>query len=547
MQKDIIHDTEDFRDHLATVDNEGKRIWIYPKKPKGRFYNARIWVSLAFLTVFLVLPFIKVNGEQILLFNVLEAKFVIFGLLFSPHDFYLFFLVMLTFLVFIILFTVVWGRLFCGWVCPQTVFMEMIFRRIEYWIEGDGNDQRRLDKADWTPDKIRKKVLKHAIFFAIGVVVANYFLAYIIGMDNVLKIIKEPIALNIGGFAAMIGFSFVFYGVFARLREQVCTTICPYGRLQSVLLVPDSIVVAYDYMRGEPRGKLKKEKKVEPKAHFHHDHEHEHHDHHHDHMEHPDAIGKVHSDKKEPCKNACSDCATCAATASILQNIETHLTPKLGDCIDCTLCVQVCPTGIDIRNGTQLECVNCTACIDACDEVMDKIERPRGLIRYDSLNGIKNGKRKIWTPRAMAYSGVLGLMMLLDIVLLARRSDVDVLILRSPGQMFQQVDEGHISNLYTYQIVNKTNQPMPIHFKIKDNLGKIKLVGNDHPEATKEKIGEGAFFVEMDVKILRGVKTELFIEVFNGEKLVHTVKTSFVGPLSFDDDEHDEKGEKEKH
>lgn len=477
---DIIHDTEDFRDHLATVDSEGKRIWIYPKKPKGRYYNVRIWVSLAFLTVFLVLPFIKINGEQILLFNVLEAKFVIFGLLFSPHDFYLFFLVMITFLVFIILFTVVWGRLFCGWVCPQTVFMEMVFRKIEYWIEGDGNDQRRLDKAGWSPSKIRKKVVKHAIFFTIAVVVANYFLAYIIGMDAVLKIINEPINQNITGFAAMIGFSLVFYGVYARLREQVCTTICPYGRLQSVLLVADSIVVAYDYVRGEPRGKLKKEKKVE--------------------------------------------------------------TTKLGDCIDCTLCVQVCPTGIDIRNGTQLECVNCTACMDACDEVMDKINRPLGLIRYDSLNGIKTGNRKIWTPRAVAYSCVLGLMMILDIVLLARRSDVEASILRSPGQMYQTVDDAHISNLYTYQIVNKTNQPMPIYFKIKDNLGKIKLVGNEHPEATKEKIAEGAFFVEMEDKILRGVKTEIIIEVYNGDRMVHKVKTSFVGPISFDDE-----GEKEKH
>ena len=520
-------DTEDFRDHLATVDSKGKRIWIYPKKPKGRYYNARIWVSLAFLTVFLVLPFIKVNGEQIFLFNVLEAKFVIFGLLFSPHDFYLFFLVMITFLVFIILFTVVWGRLFCGWVCPQTVFMEMIFRRIEYWIEGDGNEQRRLDKADWSPSKIRKKAIKHAVFFTIAVVVANYFLAYIIGMDEVLKIIKEPIAQHTAGFAAMVGFSFVFYGVFARLREQVCTTICPYGRLQSVLLVPDSIVVAYDYVRGEPRGKLKKEKKIEPTSHNH-----------------------VHTEGgekgKEPCKNGCADCPTCASTTAILQNIQNSMTPKLGDCIDCTLCVQVCPTGIDIRNGTQLECVNCTACMDACDEVMDKIQRPRGLIRYDSLNGIKTGNRKIWTPRAVAYSFVLGFMMLLDIALLARRSDVEASILRSPGQMYQTIDDKHISNLYTYQIVNKTNQPMPIHFKIKDNLGKIKLVGDEHPQATKEKIAEGAFFVEMEDKILRGVKTEIIIEVYNGNRIVHKVKTSFVGPVSFDDDEHSEKEKQEK-
>jgi cytochrome c oxidase accessory protein FixG len=254
----VIEDAEDYRDHIATVDQSGKRIWLYPKKPSGRFYNARIWVSFAFLAIFLTMPFIKVDGEQFLLFNVLERKFVLFGLLFTPQDFHLFVLAMLTFIVFIILFTVVYGRLFCGWVCPQTVFMEMFFRKIEYWIEGDSNEQRRLDKAPWTTEKIRKKTLKHVVFFLIAVVVSNYFLAYVIGMDAVIQIVKEPVSQNFYGFVAMLIFSGVFYGVFSRLREQVCTTICPYGRLQGVLLVKDSIVVAYDYVRGEPRGKLKK-------------------------------------------------------------------------------------------------------------------------------------------------------------------------------------------------------------------------------------------------------------------------------------------------
>ncbi|MCB0544446.1 MAG: 4Fe-4S binding protein, partial [Saprospiraceae bacterium] len=239
----VIEDNEEYRDHLSTVDSSGKRIWLYPKKPAGRFYNARTWVSFAFLAIFLIMPFIKVNGEQFLLFNILERKFVLFGLVFTPQDFHLFVLAMLTFIVFIILFTVVYGRLFCGWVCPQTVFMEMFFRKIEYWIEGDSNEQRRLDKSPWTAEKVRKKALKHIVFFAIAVVVSNYFLAYIIGMDDVLKIVREPVSQNVGGFVAMLVFSGVFYGVFSRLREQVCTTICPYGRLQGVLLVKDSIVV----------------------------------------------------------------------------------------------------------------------------------------------------------------------------------------------------------------------------------------------------------------------------------------------------------------
>ena len=284
MYEEFEHDTEAYRDTVSTIADDGSRIWLYPKKPKGRFYNARTWVSIGFLAIFLTLPFLTYQGEPLFLLNVLERKFIIFGLLFMPQDFYLFVLAMLTFLVFIVLFTVVFGRLFCGWVCPQTVFMEMIFRKIEYWIEGDGNAQRRLDAAPWSPEKLRKKALKHTLFFLIAVVVANYFLAYVIGMKAVLEIISEPLSKNLVGFASMIGFSVIFYGVFARLREQVCTTICPYGRLQSVLLVPDSIVVAYDFIRGEPRGKIKKQKEQ--------------------------PILK----EKELCKNGCPDCGDCAAT-----------------------------------------------------------------------------------------------------------------------------------------------------------------------------------------------------------------------------------------
>ena len=518
-------DTELYRDTLTTVNKDGERIWLFPKQPKGRFYDARTIVSVAFLLVFLTLPFIKFGGEPLFLFNILERRFILFGLVFSPHDFPMFLLVMLTFIVFIILFTVVFGRLFCGWVCPQTVFMEMIFRRIEYWIEGDGNAQRRLAAAPMSPDKLKKRVFKHSIFFLMSVVVANYFLAYIIGMDAVLTIVGQPITQNMGGFAAMILFSLVFYGVYARLREQVCTTICPYGRLQSVLLVPDSIVVAYDFMRGEPRGKLKKQ--TEPL-------------------------------RKEPCKNGCPDCAKCAAANNILTNIENSVktaaqsTPsvnssfgtsntsnivhqtsdiKLGDCVDCTLCVQVCPTGIDIRNGTQLECVNCTACIDACDEVMIKIKKPTGLIRYDSLNGIKNGKRRIFTGRVAAYSVVLFLLLGLDIGFLANRSDVAATILRSPGTMYQTTENQHFTNLYTFQIVNKTRHDLPLSFQIAEGIGRIKIVGDSTPSVLAGKMVNGAFFIELEEKQLQGMKTNLTIQVKSNDKLLKTIKTSFVGPM----------------
>jgi cytochrome c oxidase accessory protein FixG len=488
MYEEIYQDTESFRDHVSTIDSEGKRIWLYPKKPKGRFYNARTIVSVVFLLFFLIIPFIKVNGEPILLFNILERKFIIFGLLFMPQDFYLFVLAMLTFLVFIVLFTVIYGRLFCGWVCPQTVFMEMFFRKIEYWIEGDANEQRRLDKADWSPSKLRKKLLKHTIFFIIAVIVSNYFLAYIIGMDSVLKIIKEPFSQHIVGFGVMVLFSLIFYGVFARLREQVCTTICPYGRLQSVLLVPDTIVVAYDNVRGEPRGKLKK--------------------------------------------------------ANPLEQIQAAVS-KQGDCVDCKLCIQVCPTGIDIRNGTQLECTNCTACIDACDEVMVKVGKPRGLIRYNSLNGIKKGERNLFSTRVKAYSVVLSILLMVDIALISSRTDVEATILRSPGQMYQEVDNQHISNLYTYQIINKTQKEMPLELKIKDDAATIKFVGSAPPSVLTGKMDEGAFFIIMDKSKLNGMKTVLYIDVYSNGQLKDRVKTSFVGPMDNDDDEHNE-GKKEK-
>ena len=253
---------EEYRNQIATVDSSGKRIWIYPKKPKGRFYDYRKYVSYFLLLVLFGLPFIKMNGRPFVLLNVLETEFILFGIYFAPQDFHLFVIAMLIFMVFIVLFTVIYGRLFCGWVCPQTIFMEMVFRRIEYWIEGDANAQKRLAKAPWTADKYVKKIGKQLIFIFISLLIAHTFLSYIIGMEEVSKIVFEPISEHWKGFTAMVIFTGMFYGVFSVLREQVCTTICPYGRLQGVLLDENSLAVAYDFERGEPRGKLSRSKKT---------------------------------------------------------------------------------------------------------------------------------------------------------------------------------------------------------------------------------------------------------------------------------------------
>jgi len=502
-QAAVIEDTEAYRDHIATVDQQGKRIWLYPKKPKGRFHNARIWVSIAFLCIFLILPLIKVEGEPLLLLNVMERKFILFGLLFTPQDFHLFVLAMITFIVFIILFTVVFGRLFCGWVCPQTVFMEMVFRKIEYWIEGDANEQRRLDVAPWTTDKIKKKTIKHLVFFAIAVIVSNYFLAYIIGMDQVLAIVKEPVDQHFAGFSSMILFSGIFYGVFARLREQVCTTICPYGRLQSVLLVKDSIVIAYDHVRGEPRQKLKKEHNIADKA--------------------PIA-------SKDPVQHLQDFIRADAHPLDTPPPVpNSH---RKSDCIDCKLCVHVCPTGIDIRNGTQLECINCTACIDACDAVMDKISRPRGLIRYDSMTGIESGYRKIFTPRVYGYSAVLIALLVLDVFLIAGRGITESIILRSPGQLYQQKDSTHLTNLYTYVLINKSNKPLPVQLTTATHGAIIQVVGQLPSYIPKGGRIEGAFFVEMPMDLLEGRKTPILIEIISNGKKIDEVKTNFMGPVN---------------
>ncbi len=466
-EKLIDEQKQEYRNQLATVTDDGKRKWVYPKKPSGKFYNARTIVSFFLLAFLVLVPFIKVNGHQFLLFDFLNRNFILFGIPFGPHDFHLFVLAMISIIVFIILFTVVFGRIFCGWACPQTIFMEMVFRKIEYWIEGDARDQRKLDAEEWNGKKIFKKGLKNFIFFILAFIIAHIFLSYIISMDKVISIISQPPSAHLTGFVAIIAFSLIFYWVFAFFREQACTIVCPYGRLQGVLLDQDSIVIAYDHKRGEPRGKIKR--------------------------------GEVQSDK--------------------------------GDCIDCHLCVDVCPTGIDIRNGIQLECVNCTACIDACDEVMVKINRPKKLIKYASLNGIENKTKFKITPRMMLYSVILVVLLGILGYLLSIRTDYSVNVLRTPGMLFQEQPNGKVSNVYDLNIVNKTFNETPVQIKLENPAdGELKLVGKDIV-LKSQQIVETKFLVLLDKTSLKRMNTPIEIGVYDGNKLIKKVKTSFLGPV----------------
>lgn len=462
----LTKDKEAYRDHIATVDEEGKRIWVYPKKPSGKFYRARTIVSWFLLAFLFGAPFIKINGQPLLLFNILERKFIVFGLKFWPQDFHLFALAFLTFFVFVILFTVVFGRLFCGWACPQTIFMEMVFRKIEYLIEGDANKQRALNKQPWNGEKIRKKGLKLSIFFAIAFLIGNTFLAYIIGVDALYKIVTDPPSQHIGGLTAMLTFSLVFFWVFTWFREQACVMVCPYGRLQGVLLDQNSIVVSYDFERGEPRGKRRRS---QPEA-------------------------------------------------------------ELGDCVACKMCVQVCPTGIDIRNGTQLECVNCTACIDACDTVMDKVKRPRGLIRYSSYNGILEGQKLKLTPRIVGYSIILVILLSVVTYLLTHRVPVEATILRTPGTLFQETAKGEIQNLYNLQIVNKTWKNEVITLRLKNITGEIFIIGGQKLQVPHDGLAESAFFIRIPTDKIKGQKTLIEIEVLANGEVLDTIETAFFAP-----------------
>jgi len=495
-----------FRDQVGSLTQEGKRNWIFAKKPFGRFYKAREFVAAFLLIIFFAGPFITIHGHPLLQLNVLERKFVIFGFVFWPSDFYLIVLAALTLVLFIVLFTSIFGRVWCGWTCPQTIFMEMVFRKIEYWIEGDWSAQKRLNNAPWNREKIFKKIGKHTIFYAISFLIANIFLAYIIGIDALWKIITDPPSEHLTGLIIISLFSLVFYGVYSRFRGQVCQFVCPYGRYQSVLVDEDSIAVTYDFMLGEPRGNPKKVKK-QKKA----------------------AVSREHVDIAALATGAPAD----------FPDIN-----DLGDCIDCGQCVRVCPAGIDIRNGIQMECIQCTACIDACDEVMDKIDKPRGLIRYASYNDVKERKHKFkFTPRVMGYSAVLLILLTLLVGLFFSRSDTQSIILRDPGTLYQQLQDGRYTNIYSYKFINKTFDTRSVEIKVqKPADGKLTLIGLAKPVGP-QSIQQGRFFLALPTKDMQPGRTEVTFAVYSEGKLMDTVTSSFIGPDKLNRQNHPKNSE----
>jgi cytochrome c oxidase accessory protein FixG len=349
--------------------------------------------------------------------------------------------------------------------------MEMVFRKIEYAIDGDSVAQRALAAAPWTARKIARRAVKHFIFLALSWVIGNTLLAYIIGSEKLLVLITDDPRHHLVGLSFMIAFTLLFYAIFARFREQACTFICPYGRFMSAAMDENTLVVAYDYKRGEKRGPMKRG-----------------------------------------------------------QSIELRRADGQGDCVNCRACVTVCPTGIDIRDGTQMECVHCTACIDACDGIMDKVGRPRGLIRYGSLNTIERGEKFRFTSRMAVYLAALTILAVVLGLLVFTRPDVETILLRAPGALYQTMDDGRIRNLYTVKVLNKTARDMRIQFRIENLPGEVSVMGAPEFQVTKDNLAQTSLLIALEPSALTASSTKLRIGVYSDGKRLETVKTVFAGP-----------------
>lgn len=394
-------------DSLSTIHADGSRQFVHPSDVHGPFTLWRRMAAFALLVIYIALPWIPVNGFPAVFLDVQERRFHFFGLTLATQDLWIgFFLV--TGLAFSLFFvTSLFGRFWCGWTCPYTVFMEQIYRRVERWIDGDGAAQRQLEDAPWTASKIARRVFKHGVFLLISAVIAHIFLSYFVSIKALYEMMQHSPAHHTKAFGVVLFLTGALYFSFSWFREQFCIILCPYGRLQSALTDDNSVVIGYDKKRGEPRGKASVEKPA-------------------------------------------------------------------GDCIDCRRCVQVCPTGIDIRNGLQLECIGCAACVDACDDIMTKLKRPKGLVRYDSYVGLQGGKTRLIRPRTILYTVMLIIGAMAFAFAATRISPLRASVVRMGGASFY-VDSGVIRNQFQLRIINKRNA---------ESTYKIELVG-DVPDSLK--------------------------------------------------------------
>jgi cytochrome c oxidase accessory protein FixG len=456
------HDLHEER--LATTKSDGSRIYLYPEEVKGKWQNYRSLVYFFLISFYLVLPWTKINGEQSFLIDIGAREFFIFGVHFYAHDIPLLFIVLAIFILSIGFLTAIFGRVWCGWACPQTVFIEAIFRRIESLVEGNSRKRMLLDKGPINSKKILKKIIKWLLFLFVSLVISHSFLAYFVRTEELIKIVQNSPEANYNLFFTMLFICGVFLMDFGWFREQFCTIACPYGRLQSILLDKDSLVVSYDYNRGEPR------KVPESKDH--------------------------------------------------------------ADCINCYKCVTVCPTGIDIRRGTQLECIHCTRCIDACDEIMDHVNKPKGLIRYTTENQLQNNNFKIIRPRIIIYSIILLFFTSIGSYLIYQSKNVQVIFLRgtrSPYQIVKNNSGEKIVNHYKVELFYRDKKELKLSFKT--NLTAIEIVSpvkNITLQSGRKKMVH--VFFKFDKNVLKEGSKNISVTIYDGQKELITKEVALVGP-----------------
>jgi len=396
---------------LSTMNADGSRNWIYPTPEKGYFYYWRLVVGWALIALFVALPIVRISGKPAVFLDVLRREFTFFGVTFYPTDTFLLLLLGIGTLVGVILFTALLGRVWCGWACPQTVYLEFVYRPIERWVEGKEHVRRRRDNGPWTMDKAWRKGGKWLIYAGISLVLAHTFVAYFAGWENLLVWMQGSPTEHWGYFVLMAGTTGLILFDFGFFREQMCTITCPYARFQSVLLDPDSLIVSYDEERGEPRGKGR--------------------------------------DRSE-----------------------------LGDCIDCYACVRTCPTGIDIRDGLQMECVACTQCIDACDDIMDKMGFEPGLIQYSSEREDEGKPRRFVRPRTVLYGLLFTVIASVFVIALTTRGSYDVNVGRAVGQPFMVLPDESVANRIRVRVRNQTPKEASYTIEVSEPArAEVKVVG----------------------------------------------------------------------